>query len=87
MGEKYEKNSSQVALRWILQHGCIPLPASGNERHIGENMNVFDFALTDEEMEAIDRGAINGPRLRITPEFNLGFTDEFDFTYEECWPK
>lgn len=87
IGQKYGKNSSQVALRWILQHGCIPLPGSSNERHIQENIDVFDFALTDEEMEQIDQVAIDGPRLRITPEFNLGFTDEFDFTYEECWPK
>lgn len=87
MGKKYGKSGSQVALRWVIQHGCIPLPSSSHEGHIAENMNVFDFSLSDEEMGAIDKKAKGGQRLRVTPEFYLGFTDEFDFTYEQCWPK
>jgi diketogulonate reductase-like aldo/keto reductase len=86
IGKKHGKTASQVALRWILQHGCIPLPSSSNKQHIADNMNVFDFVLTEAEMEQIDSQAKMGQRLRITPDF-LGFSDEFDFSYEECWPK
>ncbi len=86
IGKKYKKTPSQIALRWIIQHGCLPLPSSSNQRHIRENTEVFDFHLTQSEMDKMDQKARVGKRLRITEDF-LGFTDEFDFTYEECWPK
>jgi diketogulonate reductase-like aldo/keto reductase len=85
-GKKYGKTASQVALRWVIQHGCIPIPSSHNKKHIAENMNVFDFTLSKEEMEKIDAKAKMGQRLRITPDF-LGFSDEFNFSYEDCWPE
>jgi 2,5-diketo-D-gluconate reductase B len=85
MGEKYGKTAAQVAMRWIIQHGCIPLPGSKNEKHQYENIHVFDFTLSDEEMEEIDRKAVVGKRERFTKEI-FGFQDEFDFSYEECWP-
>jgi len=85
MGEKYGKTAAQVAMRWIIQHGCIPLPGSKNAKHQYENIHVFDFTLSDEEMEEIDRGAVVGKRERFTKEI-FGFQDEFDFSYEECWP-
>lgn len=86
IGEKSGKTPAQIALRWILQHGCIPLPQSKNEEHIVENFESFDFQLTKEEMEEIDAQARVGSRYRVTEDRGLGFTDEFDFTYEECWP-
>lgn len=87
IGEKYGKTPSQIAIRWIIQHGCIPLPGSKSRNHIRQNMEVMDFVLTQEEMDAIDERAKAGERKRITEETGLGFTDEFDFSYEECWPK
>ena len=45
------KSSAQVILRWHLQAGNIAIPGSSNESHIAENVDVFDFALTDEEMQ------------------------------------
>lgn len=44
------KTSAQVILRWHLQAGNIAIPGSSNEAHIQENFEIFDFALTDEEM-------------------------------------
>ncbi len=52
------KSSAQIILRWHLQAGNIAIPGSGNEAHIAENFDIFDFALSDEEMAeltAIDR--------------------------------
>jgi diketogulonate reductase-like aldo/keto reductase len=85
-GKKYGKTAAQVAIRWIVQHGCIPLPGSKNPLHIQENSDIWDFELTKEEMEAIDKTASQGERERFKKEV-FGFEDEFDFSYEECWPK
>lgn len=86
LGKKYKKTSSQVALRWIIQHGCLPLPGSQNKKHMQENLEIFDFALSHQEMEEINRSAEVGKRERISIAKGLGFTDEFDFSYEQCWP-
>ena len=45
------KTSAQIILRWHLQAGNIAIPGSSNEDHIQENYEIFDFELTDEEME------------------------------------
>lgn len=53
------KSSAQVILRWNLQKGVVVIPGSGNPDHIQENTDLFDFALTGDEMErinALDRG-------------------------------
>ncbi len=53
------KSSAQVILRWNLQKGIVVIPGSSNPDHIKENTELFDFELTNEEMEKInslDRG-------------------------------
>lgn len=47
------KSSAQVILRWDLQRGVIVIPGSSNPEHIKENISLFDFELTDEEMDKI----------------------------------
>ena len=86
LGEKYGKTASQVALRWILQHGCIPLPGSKKETHMQQNLDIMNFSLSDNDMHEINQRAKAGTRFRLTLEHGLGFADEFDFSYEECWP-
>ncbi len=52
-------SSAQVILRWDLQREIVVIPGSGNPEHIRENLDLFGFALTEEEMEtiaALDRG-------------------------------
>ncbi len=49
----HNKTSAQVILRWHLQAGNIAIPGSSNEAHIAENYNIFDFKLTDEEMQRL----------------------------------
>ncbi|MCT2344816.1 aldo/keto reductase [Bacillales bacterium AN1005] len=55
IGEKYGKTTAQVMLRWHLQRDTIIIPKSIHEHRIIENANLFDFALTDEDMQAIDQ--------------------------------
>jgi diketogulonate reductase-like aldo/keto reductase len=86
IGRKYGKTACQVSLRWIVQHGCVPLPGSKNDGHIQENFDALNFVLSQEDMHTIDQRALAGTRFRLKEEHGLGFIDEFDFTYEECWP-
>lgn len=53
--EKYSKNEAQIVLRWNIQRGCIPLPKTKNLTRLSENINVFDFELTKDEMESISK--------------------------------
>lgn len=51
IAEAHGKTSAQIILRWHLQAGNIAIPGSSNEAHIQENCEIFDFSLTDEEMQ------------------------------------
>lgn len=53
IGEKYGKTSAQVMLRWNIQRGVVVLPKSTHIERMEQNLNVFDFALSDEDMAAI----------------------------------
>ena len=53
MGQKYGKTSAQVMLRWHLQRGVVVIPKSTHKERMQENFDVFDFALNQEDMEAI----------------------------------
>lgn len=50
---KYGKTPAQVMLRFLMQAGFAPIPKSVHTQRIEENVKVFDFTLTDEEMEAL----------------------------------
>ena len=59
IAEAHGVSAAQVILRWDLQRGIVVIPGSGNEKHIIENLDLFGFELTAEEMEkiaALDRG-------------------------------
>ena len=53
IAQAHGKSAVQVIIRWHIQEGFSVIPGSSNPAHIRENINVFDFALTDAEMEAI----------------------------------
>ena len=53
LGKKYGKTSAQVILRWHTQMGFVVIPGSKNVDHIRDNLDIFDFALTDAEMAQI----------------------------------
>ena len=53
IGEKYGKTTAQVMLRWNIQRGIIVLPKSVHKERMIQNLDVFDFNLTEEDMSAI----------------------------------
>ena len=53
IAKKYNKTSAQIILRWQLQAGYIAIPGSKNPDHIKENISIFDFELSDEDMKEI----------------------------------
>ena len=53
IGKKYGKSIPQVALRWLLQRGVIIIPKSTHKERMAENLNIFDFELTSDDMAQI----------------------------------
>lgn len=64
IGEKYSKTAAQVVLRWNIERGLIVIPKSSNPKRQAENLDVFDFQLTVDDMQKID--ALNKD-LRVGP--------------------
>lgn len=59
IGEKYGKSAAQVALRWNVQRGVVVIPKSVHKERMEQNMNIWDFKLSDEdiaEIAALDLG-------------------------------
>lgn len=54
LSEKYKKTIAQIILRWHVQRGIIPIPKSSNEERIKENLSIFDFELSNDDMKTID---------------------------------
>lgn len=54
IAESHGKSSAQIILRWNLQKGVVVIPGSSNPDHIQENTELFDFELTEDEMEQIN---------------------------------
>lgn len=71
LAEKYGKTPAQIVLRWDLQHGVVTIPKSVKEHRIRENADVFDFELSQEDMDKLD--ALN-KNHRFGPD-----PDNFDF--------
>jgi 2,5-diketo-D-gluconate reductase A len=63
IGAKYGKTPGQVVLRWHIEHGVVAIPRSANPGRIAQNIYIFDFALTADEVatvSALDNGEEQG---------------------------
>lgn len=73
MAAKYNKTPAQVVLRYLIQHGTVPIPKSVTKSRIIENFQVFDFELSPEDVAVMDTFDCNG---RICP-LNDGKTHKY----------
>ncbi|WP_084073881.1 aldo/keto reductase [Demequina sp. NBRC 110052] len=71
LADKYGKSVAQVILRWQVQSGYVAIPKSTSAGHIAENIAIFDFALSDEEMASI-AGLDRGRGRRPLPRWLMG---------------
>ncbi|MGM0588832.1 MAG: aldo/keto reductase [Bacteroidota bacterium] len=68
IGENHGKTASQVALRWLIeQEQVVAIPKASSEDHLQENIDIFDFELTDDEFFAIDD--LNKDTRLVSPSF------------------
>lgn len=73
LAEKYGKSNAQIILRWHIQAGNIVIPGSKNPDHIRANFELFDFELTDAEMDEIGLLNKNKRYYTSTPEMLKGY--------------
>lgn len=66
IAEKYNKSTAQIALRWSLDKGFLPLPKSVTESRIIQNAELFDFDLTAEEINILD--GLDEGKLSLNPD-------------------
>lgn len=70
IGDRHGKTVGQVILRWLNQRGVAVIPKSVHKERMAENINIFDFTLTDREMDEI--GSLDTGRSPIYDDMNLG---------------
>lgn len=63
IAKAHGKSSAQVSLRYLVQLGCVPIPRTATPAHLKENLDVFDFALSDAEMAELK--ALNATNMRV----------------------
>lgn len=80
IGDAHHKSVAQVILRWITQQGFVTVAKSVNPAHMADNIDVFDFTLTDDEMAQIKDLDTNAPSFdHQNPELTNMF---YDMVYE-----
>lgn len=76
IGEKYGKTPSQIILRWNLQNEVLPIVKSSSRKHQQQNLDVFDFQLSEEDIQTIDQldqgeeGRVEGQHPNEYEEFD-----------------
>lgn len=72
LSQKYHKTAAQIILKWILQKEAVVIPKASSEKHLQENLSVFDFFLLPEEEKKLD--SLNQIKRFCSPEF-----EEFNY--------
>lgn len=75
LAEKYGKSNAQIILRWHIQAGNVVIPGSKNLEHIRANFDLFDFELTAEEMQEIQKLNKDKRYYTSTPELLKSYTE------------
>ncbi len=78
IAKKYNKTVSQIILRWDIDTGTIPIPGASSEKHIFENIDVFDFQLTEDEINRINQ-LDSGKRIRFDPKTRFNKKQKIEF--------
>ncbi|MGX9428597.1 MULTISPECIES: aldo/keto reductase [Bradyrhizobium] len=73
IGDRYRKTAAQVCLRWLVQQNVAAIPRTSKLERLSENINVFDFELSEDDMSLIS--AMGGASGRIT---DFGFAPKWD---------
>lgn len=77
-GRKYGKTGSQVILRFLIQQDIIAIPKSANRDRLKENIEIFDFQLSYEEMATVESFDCDG---RVVPALEL--KDSADYPFDD----
>lgn len=75
IAQVHGKSVAQIVLRWLVQRGIVPLVKSANPQRMRENLNVFDFELTEKEMQQI--AALDTGKTCFTPRSTGPAVTEF----------
>ena len=73
IGDRYGKTAAQVCLRWLVQQNVSAIPRTSKLERLSENLDIFDFELSDDEMAQISR--MGSARTRLT---DFGFAPKWD---------
>jgi diketogulonate reductase-like aldo/keto reductase len=73
IGQPHGKSAAQVCLRWLVQQNVPAIPRTSRIERLSENIDVFDFALSDDEMDQISQ--MGSPKGRLT---DFGFAPNWD---------
>jgi 2,5-diketo-D-gluconate reductase B len=73
IGQAYGKTAAQVCLRWLVQQNVAAIPRTSRIERLSENIDIFDFVLSDQEMAELS--AMGSAEGRLT---NFGFAPKWD---------
>lgn len=71
LAKKYGKSTAQLSLRWILQQGVLPLPKSVHADRMKQNTEIFDFEISDEDMQKISALTNLGGQCRVPDDVDF----------------
>ncbi|KAM4675754.1 prostaglandin F synthase 1-like [Discoglossus pictus] len=86
IGKKYNKTSAQVSIRYILQRGSVALVKSFNPENMKQNIQIFDFHLTKDDMNAIDGLNRNVRYWTFAVPASIKLVEE-EVVFHWCWPR
>jgi len=67
LAKKYNKTPAQILIRWSVQHGYSTIPKSSKSNRIKENMQVFDWTITEDDMDFLDKNNVEEIRCAWDP--------------------